>query len=226
MRNIIMAMQQLQANLFVEKTRRGDQFWTKNLTPGETVYDEKLVSNGALRQWSVKKSKLAAGLAKGLKKLPVEEGDVILYLGASSGTTVSHLSDMVGEDGMIFAVEFSFYMLRRLVMLAEKRKNIAPILADANHPERYQQLICEADFLFQDIAQREQVAIFLKNMRFLKQGKLAMLAIKAKSIDVLADPKDVYEKVKKELEKEVKIHWQSRLDPFEKDHCLFVVERK
>ena len=116
--------------------------------------------------------------------------------------------------------------IKKKLYVAEKRKNIAPILADANHPERYQQLICEADFLFQDIAQREQVAIFLKNMRFLKQGKLAMLAIKAKSIDVLADPKDVYEKVKKELEKEVKIHWQSRLDPFEKDHCLFVVERK
>lgn len=221
-----MAMQQIQPNLFVEKTRRGDQFWTKNLTPGEIVYDEKLTSNGALRQWSVKKSKLAAGLAKGLKKLPIQEGDIILYLGASSGTTVSHLSDMVGEEGMIFAVEFSFYMLRRLVMLAEKRKNIAPILADAHRPEIYAPLICEVDFLFQDVAQKDQVAIFLKNLTFLKQGKQAMLSIKAKSIDVLADPRDVYERVKKELEKEVKIHWQSRLDPFEKDHCLFVVEKR
>ncbi len=221
-----MTLHQIQNNLYVEKTKRGDAFWTKNLTPGETVYDEKLISNGLFRQWSIKKSKLGAALAKGLKKLPIEEGDVVLYLGASTGTTVSHVSDLVGEKGMVFGVEFSFYMLRRLVFLAEKRKNIAPILADANHPERYAPLICEVDFLFQDIAQKNQVEIFLKNIAFLKQGKYAMLSLKAKSVDVLADPKRVYEQVRKQLQREVKIHWESRLDPFEKDHCIFVVERR
>ncbi len=221
-----MALNEIQTNLYSEKTKKGETFWTKNLLPGTTVYDEKLISNGLFRQWSIKKSKLAAGLAKGIKKLPVKENDFVLYLGASTGSTVSHVSDLVGEKGMVFAVEFSFTMLRRLIFLAEKRKNIAPILADANQPEMYASSLCEVDFLFQDIAQKNQVEIFLKNLQFLKCGKQAILCVKAKSIDVLADPRRVYEQVKRELQKEVKINWENRLDPFEKDHCLFVVERK
>jgi fibrillarin-like rRNA methylase len=31
----------------------------------------------------------------------------VLYLGAASGTTVSHVSDVVGPEGMVYAVEFS-----------------------------------------------------------------------------------------------------------------------
>lgn len=221
-----MTLKQIQDGVFIEQTKRGTMYWTKNLLPGETVYDEKLSPDGLYRQWSIKKSKLAAGLAKGLNQIPIKKGDIVLYLGASTGTTVSHISDIVGEKGMVFAVEFSFYMLRRLVLLAEKRKNIAPILADANHPEQYMSLVCEADFLFQDIAQKNQVAIFLKNLQFLKAGKFAMLCVKAKSIDVTAEPRKVYDHVKKQLEKEVKIHWQKQLDPFDKDHCLFLVEKK
>lgn len=221
-----MTLKQIQDGIYSEETKRGTIYWTKNLLPGETVYDEKLTSDGMYRQWSIKKSKLAAGLAKGLNQIPIKKGDVILYLGASTGTTVSHISDIVAEKGMVFAVELSFYMLRRLVLLAEKRKNIAPILADANHPEQYIPLICEADFMFQDIAQKNQVGIFLKNLQFLKSGKYAMLCVKAKSIDVTAEPRRVYEHVKKQLEKEVKIHWQKQLDPFDRDHCLFLVEKK
>ncbi len=218
--------QEIQTGLYVEKTKKGLVFWTENLLPGQTVYDENLSGNGALRQWSLKKSKIGAALAKGLPRLPLQKGDVVLYLGASTGTTVSHLSDIVGEKGMIFAVEFSFFMLRRLVFLAEKRKNIAPILADANHPEIYVPYVCEVDFLFQDIAQKNQVEIFLKNLCFLKNGKQGMIAVKAKSIDVVADTRKIYEHVKKQLEKEVKILWHRQLDPFEKDHCLFVVEKR
>ena len=219
-------IQETQIGIYIERTKRGDVFWTKNLTPGQTVYDEKLSLDGMYRQWSPKKSKIGAALAKGLHPLPVKAGDVVLYLGASTGTTVSHISDIVAEKGTVFAVELSFYMLRRLVFLAEKRKNIAPILADANHPEGYMHLVCEADFLFQDIAQKNQVQIFLKNLQFLKAGKYGMLSIKAKSIDVTADPRKVYEQVKKQLEKEVKIVWQKQLDPFERDHCVFLVEKR
>lgn len=218
--------QELQPGIYKEQTKRGPQFWTENLLPGQTVYDEKLSSNGQLRQWSIKKSKIGAALAKGLQKLPVQTGDIILYLGASTGTTVSHLSDVIGKNGMIFAVEYSFYMLRRLVFLAEKRNNIAPILADANHPENYHATICEVDFLFQDISQKNQVEIFLKNLKFLKQNGKAMLAVKAKSIDVVADTRKVYSTVEHQLQKEVNILWQRTLDPFEKDHCVFLVEKK
>ncbi len=220
-----MALQEIQSGIFKEQSKKGTSFWTKNLLPGESVYDEKLIMDGKYRQWSMQKSKLGAALAKGLNILPVKRGDIVLYLGASTGTTVSHISDIVGYEGMIFAVELSFFMLRRLVFLAEKRKNIAPILADANHPETYMPLVCEADFVFQDISQKNQVPIFLKNLIFLKKGKKAILSVKAKSIDVCADPRIVYEKVKRQLEKEVKVIWHVRLDPFEKDHALFVVEK-
>jgi len=220
-----MTLQEIQQGIFREQSKKGTSFWTKNLLPGESVYDEKLIMDGKYRQWSVQKSKLGAALAKGLKLMPVKRGDTVLYIGASTGTTVSHISDIVGYEGMIFAVEISFFMLRRLVFLAEKRKNIAPILADANHPEKYMPLACEADFVFQDIAQKNQVAIFLKNLKFLKPGKKAILSVKAKSIDVCADPRAVYEKVKKQLEKEVKVLWHVRLDPFEKDHAIFMIEK-
>ncbi|MFA6888724.1 MAG: fibrillarin-like rRNA/tRNA 2'-O-methyltransferase [Candidatus Woesearchaeota archaeon] len=220
-----MTLQEIQQGIYKEQSKKGTSFWTKNLLPGQSVYDEKLIMDGKYRQWSVQKSKLGAALAKGLKLLPVKKGDVVLYVGASTGTTVSHVSDIVGYEGMVFAVELSFFMLRRLVFLAEKRKNIAPILADANHPETYMPLVCEADFVFQDIAQKNQVAIFLKNLKFLKPGKKAILSVKAKTIDVCADPRTVYEKVKMQLEKEVKVIWSVRLDPFEKDHAIFVVEK-
>lgn len=220
-----MTLQEIQQGVYREQSKKATTFWTKNLLPGTAVYDEKLIMDGMYRQWSLQKSKLAAGLAKGLKPLPVKNGDVILYLGASTGTTISHLSDIVGNDGMIFAVELSFFMMRRLVFLAEKRKNIAPILANANHPETYMPLVCEVDFLFQDISQKNQVDIFLKNLVFLKHSKRAILAVKAKSIDVSAEPRKIYDTVKKQLEKHVKVLWHVRLDPFEKDHALFVVEK-
>lgn len=220
-----MALQQLQPGIYTEESRKGKTFWTKNLLPGVSVYDEKLIENGMYREWSIKKSKIAAGLAKGLPQLPVKSGDAVLYLGASTGTTVSHISDIVGKHGIVFAVEFSFYMLRRLVFLAEKRKNIAPLLADAKKTKTYMPYLCEVDFLFQDIAQKQQVEIFLKNLIFLKKNHFGMLAVKAKSVDVTAEPQKVYAQVKKQLEKEVKIIWSSRLDPFEKDHCLFLVEK-
>lgn len=223
-------LQEIQQGIYREETKKGVIFWTKNLIPGEAVYGEKLSQDGLYRQCSIKKSKLAAALAKGLKQVPLKKGDVVLYLGASTGTTVSHISDIVDKQGLIFAVEISFFMLRRLVFLAEKRKNIAPILADANHPETYMPMICEVDFLYQDIAQKNQVEIFLKNLQFLKQGKQAILCVKAKSIDITAKPEKIYEQVRKQLEKEkqenqLKIHWQKQLDPYDKDHCMFVIEK-
>ena len=48
----------------------------------------------------------------------------MLYLGAASGTTVSHVSDVVGEDGLVFAVEFSHRSGRDLINMAKKRTNV------------------------------------------------------------------------------------------------------
>ena len=46
------------------------------------------------------------------------------------GTTVSHVSDIVGPNDLVFAVEFSHRSGRDLVNVAKTRINIVPIIAD------------------------------------------------------------------------------------------------
>src|SRR3989338_7801034 len=167
--------------------------YTKSLARGISVYGENLVkeSGDEYREWDATRSKLASFIFKGADQISVKPGDVVLYLGASTGTTVSHVSDIVGSDGFIFAVDSAHRVMRNLIFLAEQRTNIAPIIADANKPEEYIDKMCEADFLYQDVAQKNQVEIFLKNSDiFLKQSGFAMLAVKARSVDVTKQPKE------------------------------------
>jgi len=212
----------------MEKKKKGFSFYTKNLVPGKDVYGEKLVREKGVeyREWNITRSKLGAGLAKNLNKLKLGKGDLVLYLGASTGTTVSHISDIVGKSGLVFALEFAPRVLRELVFLAEKRKNIAPILADCNRPEQYYDKVCVSDFMFMDIAQRNQVEIFLKNFQFLKDGGQAILCVKARSIDVTKKPGLIFDMVKKELVRnKINIIDYKNLDPYEKDHCLFLCSK-
>lgn len=210
--------------VFMDETKKGKRFYTKNLLPGKVVYGERLLRNpaGELREWDVFRSKLGAALAKGLKELGCNENNYVLYLGCASGTTVSHLSDIVGKKGVIFAVDISPRSLRDMVFLAQERKNIAPILADANHTETLSQKIVGVDLLVQDIAQRDQVRIFLKNFVLVKKGGLGLLSVKARSIKVGVAPKVVFAQVRKDLEAQVDVLQAIALDPFEKDHMLFV----
>ncbi|MBI5398316.1 fibrillarin-like rRNA/tRNA 2'-O-methyltransferase, partial [Candidatus Woesearchaeota archaeon] len=151
----------------------------------------------------------------------------VLYLGASTGTTVSHVSDLVGKEGFVFALDFAPRSTRELVFLAEERPNIIPILADANHPQQYLPLLCEVDCVVQDIAQRDQVGIFLKNCRvFLKQGGFGILSVKARSVDVTKKPRVVFNDVRSILEKNITIVDYRELDPLEKDHCIFICKKK
>ncbi len=205
------------------------RLYTKNLAPGRRVYGEliKKEKGSEYRQWDIKRSKLAAALYKGLSQIGLKEGFKVLYLGASTGTTVSHVSDIVGKEGFVFALDPAPRVLREQVFLAEERKNIAPILADANQPMSYLHLVPQVDFLYQDVAQRNQVEIFLKNSEiFLKKGGFGTIAVKSRSMDVAKKPKEIFEKVKKELEKKTTIVDYRTLDPLEKDHALFVVKKK
>ena len=117
--------------IYTDKTR----FYTKNLVPGTTVYDERLFHhhNTEFREWNPRKSKLAAGLLKGMSQIGLKPGHTVLYLGASTGTTVSHISDIVGKSGIIYAVEFSPRSIRQLVFLSNQIKKICPILAASNN---------------------------------------------------------------------------------------------
>lgn len=203
------------------------QLLTKNLVPGKTVYTENLVKDGNVeyREWDVHKSKLAAAIIKGLSQLSLKQGDVVLYLGAASGTTASHISDIIGNEGFMFALDFAPRVVRQLVFVAESRKNIAPILADANQPDSYFHKITQADFLYQDIAQRNQAEIFLKNMVFLKGGGFGVLCVKARSVDITKKPRQIFQMVRQQLEKELTIVDYRILDPFQKDHCMFVCKK-
>jgi len=200
--------------------RKDDSLYTKNLIPGESVYNEKLIKIGdtEYRYWDPFRSKLSAALLKGLEDLPLKKKSKVLYLGAASGTTPSHVSDIV-ENGRVYCVEFSPRAIRKLVSMSEKRKNMFPILEDANFPEKYAHLVENVDFIYQDIAQPNQTEILIKNSIFLKG--YGAICIKARSIDVTSPPEKIFKKEKKKLEEHFEIIDFLRLEPYEKDHAFF-----
>ena len=186
------------SGIYKEETQKGMQLFTRNLAPGHKVYDEFLVEDNGIeyRSWNPHKSKLAAAIHNKIAQTGIKTGQSLLYLGAASGTTVSHVSDIIGPEGQLFAVEISPTVMRDLVFMSEQRSNIAPILADASKPESYFHRVFQVDTVYQDIAQRNQAEIFIKNLQFLKKGGFAVLCIKARSIDVTKRPKDVFNQVK------------------------------
>jgi len=203
---------------------------TRNLTPGKTVYDEKLVQEGKIeyREWNPRKSKLAAFILKGGNQIGIKEGDKVLYLGAAYGTTASHVSDIIWKGGMIFALDFAPRVMRSLVFVCEERKNMAPLFFDANHPEQYKnKIIHPVDIIYMDVAQRNQAEIFLKNVEmFLKKGGFCLLAVKARSVDVTKKPGVVFKEVRKKLEEKLIVVDYKTLEPFELDHAMFVCKKK
>lgn len=203
---------------------RDDQIATKNLTPGISVYGEELIEN--YRLWNPRRSKLAAALLNGLENLEIKDSDKVLYLGASTGTTVSHISDIV-INGKIYAVEFSPTTAKKLVQLSRKRLNIAPILADATKPKQYIHLVEKSDLIYCDVAQPTQSELFMKNMNmYCKDNGMGLLMIKARSIDVVQKPKKIFKTEAKKLKlKGFKIIEKIKLEPYEKDHIAFLVEK-
>lgn len=208
----------------------GERIFTVNLTPGLKVYGEELVKADSTeyREWVPFRSKLCAAIKKGIKHFPFKKGSKILYLGAGSGTTISHISDIIGEEGIIYAVEISERPLRDLVSLAEVRKNIVPILADARLVETYKDIIPErVDIVYEDVADPDQIKILVKNCdEFLKPEGHAMIAIKSQSIDVTKHPRQVYKECLEELGRKFEVLDKVELDPFEKHHLFVVLKKK
>ena len=200
------------------------EFFTINSNPGADVYGERLRMVGGVeyRHWDPRRSKPAALLKKGCDVFPFSPESKVLYLGAATGTTVSHLSDIC-TDGRIFAVEFSSRSFRKLVQLSASRRNIVPLMHDANLPERYARYVSGVDVLYQDVSQRNQVEIFLRNFEHFKP-EVGMLMLKARSVDVGMDPRGVFRQARGELSVGgVKVVEQVELAPFEKDHICFTV---
>ncbi|KAF7717150.1 rRNA 2'-O-methyltransferase fibrillarin [Penicillium ucsense] len=222
------------AGVFVARGGKEDLLVTKNLTPGEAVYGEKRVSvespagdDGVVtkteyRVWNPFRSKLAAGILGGLDNIYMKPGSKVLYIGGASGTSVSHVADIVGPTGNVYAVEFSHRSGRDLIGMATHRTNVIPIVEDARHPLRYRMLVPMVDVIFADVAQPDQARIVGLNAHmFLKEDGGVLISIKASCIDSTAAAEVVFTReVQKMREEKIKPKEQLTLEPFERDHCI------
>jgi fibrillarin-like pre-rRNA processing protein len=204
---------------------------TQNLVPSRTVYGERLIrfKKVEYRVWDAFRSKLAAAIVKGVKTVPITPGSRVLYLGAASGTTPSHVSDIVGEEGYVYCVEFASRSIRELVNnVAAYRLNMSPFLEDARFPQKYAMFIPgKVDCVYCDIAQPEQAKILADNADvFLKPAGWAMLAVKAQSIDVTKEPATIYKQEAKVLKKRgFSVKEIVDLEPYDKAHAMIIAQR-
>lgn len=214
-------------NIFYGRGKRG--LYTVNHTPSMRLFDEDLKRDGGteFRSWDPKRSKLGAAVMKGASQIGIRKGSVVLYLGAAHGYTPSFVSDIISSDGMCFCLDFAPRVVKDLVRVCTERTNLIPLLADASNPKSYLDRVCQVDVVFQDIAQRQQTKIFLDNCRlFLKPEGYGLLALKARSVDVSKKPDAIFKQVAQELGEELIVVDQRRLDPFEKDHIMFICKKR
>lgn len=194
--------------VFVIRGGKEDGIATRNIAPGESVYGEKRVSVDQVEQnedgtttttkveyrtWNPFRSKLCAAIAGGADDIYMKPGSRVLYLGGASGTSVSHVADLVGPTGYVYAVEFSSRSGRDLVGMASKRTNVVPIVEDARQPARYRMVVPMVDVIFADVAQPDQARIVAMNANwFLKAGGGVLISIKANCIDSTAPAAEVF----------------------------------
>lgn len=199
---------------------------TENLVPKNQVYNEKLVKikGTEYRIWNPFRSKLAATIMNGLRDFPFMQKSSVLYLGVSTGTTISHISDIVGQNGIIFGIEHTSRVARDFLdRVASYRKNIIPIIQDARKPQEYFSVFKKVDVAYVDIAQPDQTDIAINNCKmYLKSNGYLFLVIKTRSIDVTKDPKKVISNEIKKLESLFEIKQIINLQPYDKDHAIVI----
>lgn len=207
--------------------RDGRDLFTVNRTPGIRVYGETLrtVSGIEHRLWDPFRSKLAALLLKGAAENLLANVRSALYLGGAHGTTVSHLSD-VWPTATIFVVEKSPTAFAPLLALARRRTNLLPLLADAQLPERYQADVGSVDFLYQDVAQRNQAEIFVENARTcLAPGGRGVLMLKVRSVTQRRPSAAIVRAARETLAREgLTVRSEAPLVPFSREHVALTVE--
>ncbi len=199
----------------VERREIGGQ--ERLATRGEPVYGEP--TDGEWRAWDPTRSKLGAMLDLEMD-VGLEGGETVLYLGAASGTTVSHVADFAGPT---YAVEFAARPARDLLSVAEPRPRLFPLLKDARKPATYAHVVESGiDAIVQDVATRGQARVALENRQFLADDGRLLLAVKARSEDVTRDPGDVFADVRAELEDGYEVLETRRLDEYHVDHLGIV----
>ena len=207
---------------------KGKQIFVESPIKGDKSFTNNIIKSGRkeFREWNPYRSKAAAAIANGLRTFPIRKSIKILYLGISFGTTSSFFSDIIGNSGVIYGIEISERCMRELNQVAEKRKNIVPILADARKPQDYP-WVEPVDLIFQDVATNDQSEIVTRNaLQFLKNDGYAMVAIKSRSIDVTKKPRHIYKQELEKLRNKFSIVEKLELDPYEKDHLFIVMQLK
>jgi fibrillarin-like pre-rRNA processing protein len=186
-------------------------------TEGESVYGEP--HDDGYRVWDRSRSKVAAVLAQGIDT-GLAANDTILYLGAASGTTVSHVADFAGPT---YAVEFAPGPMRELVALAQTRPNIIPLLKNVKRPKTYAHVVeSNVDCIIQDVATTKQAKAACDNAQFLSPDGNLILSLKARSEDVTADPHSVYDAARNQLREVYQIQHEASLEPDHQDHHVFI----
>ena len=208
--------------------REGREFYSPNRgPPGDRVYGETLrtVDGVEYRQWDPFRSKLAALLVKGGPPDLWVGARRALYLGGAHGTTVSHLSDLL-DPAPIFVIEKSPTSFAPLLALARRRRNLLPILADAQLPERYRADVGAVDLLYQDVAQRNQAAIFVENAHAtLAPGGRGILMLKVRSVTQRRPAASVVRETRAELARAgIEVRAEVGLGPFARDHVALVTK--
>ncbi|PWA93422.1 fibrillarin, S-adenosyl-L-methionine-dependent methyltransferase [Artemisia annua] len=237
--------------VFKAKKENGEKaYCTQNLVPGDSAYSERLFNaqneDGVeveYRVWNPYRSLLAAVLCVKVDDIWMAPGSKVLYLGAASGITVSHVSDLVGPTGVVFAVESSRRSYADLFVMSKKRTNLIPILGDARNPakyetkldDKYKKMLDEkVDVIYCDVTQPDQVEILVSNAsRFLKVGGHFLMLTKAVCIDPRATvcidpwtsiPLDVVfsSEAMKLQAKRLKPIEQVTLEPFVEGHACLI----
>lgn len=221
-------MEDVKNNFFWVKVDGQEKLATENLVAGNQVYKEKLVNKKGIeyRVWDPFRSKLAAVIMNGLEIFPFKEKSKVLYLGVSTGTTISHISDIVGPGGIIFGVEHSSRVARDFLdRVASYRKNIIPIMQDARQPQQYFSVFGKVDIVYVDIAQPDQTEIAIANCKmYLKNQGYLFLVIKTRSIDVTKAPRKIIENEKKKLQTNFELEQVIDLMPYDKDHAIVIAK--
>ena len=194
---------------------------TRLVTRGPSGYGEP--TDGDWRAWDPERSKLGGMFEIGFDT-GLSGGETVLYLGAASGTTVSHVADFAGPT---YAVEFAPRPARDLVAAAEPRDRLFPLLKDARKPDTYAHVVeSGVDAIVQDVATRGQAAVAVRNARFLADDGRLVLAIKARSEDSTAEPEAVFERSLDQLQDTYEVLETARLDRFHEDHLGVVATPK
>ncbi len=208
-----------------------DSLVTLNLTPGKDAEGEKLIKQQTkeietstfleYRVWNPFRSKLGAAILGGIEDINIKPGTKVLYLGAACGVTISHISDIIGSDGLLYAVESSLHDAGKLLTLAKDRLNIIPIVEEASEPWRYQKLVGTVDTIYCDLPGPDQVTVLAANANCFLQPNGAFLIVVSSDAISSENADVVYAKeVMRLRENEFKPYEQLTLEPYERNHAV------